>query len=263
MPRIALGLEYDGTAYHGWQLQANAASVEAVVTRALERVADHPLSLICAGRTDAGVHALQQVVHFDTTAQRSGRAWTLGANSNLPPDVRMLWAREVPQHFHARYSAVWREYHYRVLLRPVASALERNRVAWLREPLDLDAMRAAIAPLLGEQDFSSFRGADCQANSPIRRLLYLGIHAAAGQWLFTVRANAFLLHMVRNLVGFLLAVGSGERQAADAAQLLAARDRRLAPPTAPAMGLYLAGVGYPPAFGLPADSIRYHVSGSG
>ena len=251
MPRVAVGLEYDGSAYRGWQLQSAAPSVAAVVSAALATVADHPLELICAGRTDAGVHALGQVVHFDTPARRTQRSWVLGANSELPADVRVQWAREVPQHFHARYSALWREYHYRILNRPIASALQRDRVAWIREPLAIAPMAAAAQLFIGEHDFASFRAAECQARNSVRKLLLFEVQRTGAILDLRVRANAFLHHMVRNLAGWLIAVGKGERQVSETLTVLDARDRRLAATTAAATGLYFSQVGYPAAFGLP------------
>lgn len=251
MTRVAVGLEYDGTNYCGWQQQSAAPSVAAAVTAALARVADHDVKLVCAGRTDAGVHATGQVVHFDSDSRRLARAWVLGANSELPADVRVRWAHEVPEHFHARYSAHWREYLYRILNRDVASALDRDRVAWIRKPLDVAAMQRAATDLLGEHDFTSFRSAECQARSSVRRLSALIVLRRQEHIELRVRANAFLHHMVRNLAGWLIAVGSGERDAQSTLDLLAARDRRLAAPTAPAAGLCLTAVGYPVAFALP------------
>lgn len=251
MPRVAVGLEYDGSAYRGWQVQSAAPSVAAVVSQAFAKVADHPLDLICAGRTDAGVHALGQVVHFDTPARRTQRAWVLGANSELPADVRVQWAREVPEHFHARFSALWREYHYRILNRPIASPLQRDRAAWIREPLALAPMAAAARLCIGEHDFASFRAAECQSRTSVRNLQIFEVQQTGAILTLRVRANAFLHHMVRNLAGWLIAVGKGERQVSETLMVLQARDRRLAGTTAAATGLYFYQVGYSAAFGLP------------
>ena len=256
MARLAVGLEYDGTAYCGWQMQSAAPAVATVVARALGRVAAHELKLTCAGRTDAGVHALGQVAHFDTDSVRSERSWLLGANSELPADVRVQWVREVPAHFHARYSAVWREYRYQILNRPVASALQRHQVAWVREPLNLEAMQHAARLLLGEHDFAAFRAAECQARTSVRALQVFEVGSAGPVICLKVRANAFLHHMVRNLAGWLIAVGRGDREIAETTTVLQARDRRLAAPTAPAAGLYFCAVGYPHAFGLPGPVSR-------
>lgn len=252
--RIALGLEYDGTGYAGWQVQSHAPSVQGALNVAIAAVADHPVSTLAAGRTDAGVHATGQVVHFDAQVQRSERSWLLGINSNLPADIAVRWVRPVAADFHARHSAVARTYEYLVWCAPVRPALARHRVWWVREPLDLSAMVGGAATLLGEHDFSSFRGAGCQARSPVRRLHELAVHGLPGGLRVVARASGFLHHMVRNLVGALVAVGAGERAPGDLARLLAARDRRLAPPTAPAAGLYLAAVEYPAHCGLPAST---------
>jgi tRNA pseudouridine38-40 synthase len=252
--RIAVGIEYDGYAFVGWQSQPNLRSVEQVLRHAIEDVAAAPVALICAGRTDAGVHALAQVAHFDSAARRSTRAWLLGVNASLPPDVSLRWAAPVPAHFHARFSAERRRYLYRVVMRSTRPALLVNRAWWIRAPLQIEPMRAAAQRLLGEHDFSSFRAAECQSKSPVRRVEEIAIESQGESVWIRVTANAFLHHMVRNIVGLLVAVGTGERSAASIAELLAARDRRLAPPTAPASGLYLHSVQYPAAFGLPATS---------
>jgi tRNA pseudouridine38-40 synthase len=248
--RIALSVEYDGSAYCGWQLQAHGPSVQAVLERALSGIADEPIRVSAAGRTDAGVHALGQVVHFDTTADRPLRAWLRGANTLLPADVRIIGAQPVAADFHARFSALSREYRYLILNRPQAPAVGHGRVAWEPRPLDADAMHAAAQSLLGERDFSAFRAAGCQSRSPWRNLMRLDVRRH-GPWLvIDARANAFLHHMVRNLVGTLLAIGSGERPVGWAAEVLAGRDRTQAGRTAPAAGLYLAAVHYPPQYGL-------------
>lgn len=262
MRRYAACVEYDGGAFAGWQVQQGCRTVESELARAFAVVADHPVDLICAGRTDAGVHASGQVIHFESGALRSLRGWTLGANSNLPADIAVQWIRPVPQHFHARYSAFSRTYRYLICNRATRSALVRGRAALVHAPLDLAAMRAAAALLVGEHDFSAFRAAGCQSRSPVRRLDRLDVDEiegqggpaseAGGRWfVVTARANAFLHHMVRNLVGMLLSVGRGDVAPAAARAVLASRDRRLAAPTAPAEGLYLASVEYPAAFGLP------------
>lgn len=256
MTRVAVGLEYDGTHYCGWQEQSAAPSIAAAVSAALVRVADQPVKLTGAGRTDAGVHALGQVAHFDSDNRRAARAWVLGANSELPADIRLRWAVEVPEHFHARYSALWREYIYRILNRDVASALDRNRVAWVRQPLDEVAMQRAADYLLGEHDFASFRSSECQARSSVRRILELQVRRQGEAIDIRIRANAFLHHMVRNIAGWLIAVGSAERDAQATQALLAACDRRLAAPTAVAQGLCFVAVAYPPAFDLPGASDR-------
>ena len=252
MPRIAVGVEYDGSAYAGWQTQPAAPSVQQVAEAALGSIAAAPVTLVCAGRTDAGVHALGQVAHFDTEAVRPMRSWVLGANSELPPDVSLRFAQPVPGHFHARYSAEARTYRYLILNRSARSALHARRATWVHRALDLAPMQAAAAALLGEHDFSAFRAAECQAKSPVRRLERLAV-ARHGDWvLIEATANAFLHHMVRNITGLLIAVGKGDASPSWAAELLAGRDRTRAPATAPAAGLYLVAVRYPEAFGLPA-----------
>jgi tRNA pseudouridine38-40 synthase len=254
MPRIALGLEYDGGAYRGWQVQAHANSVQHQVQCALGFVANHPVEVISAGRTDAGVHAGMQVVHFDTAVERSERAWVLGANTQLPTDISVLWARAVPADFHARHSALARRYRYVILNRQVRPALERQRVAWVRQPLDAAPMHVAAQALLGEHDFSSFRAAECQSPTPMRRLLTIAVMRIDHYVVIDVAANAFLHHMVRNIAGVLIAIGTGERPVAWCEQVLRARDRRLGGVTAPPQGLALTGVRYAEALQLPSES---------
>jgi tRNA pseudouridine38-40 synthase len=252
LPRIAVALEYDGTQFAGWQTQQpGVSSVQQTAEAAFSRIADEPVSLVCAGRTDAGVHALGQIAHFDTRAIRGERSWILGANSNLPDSISVRWARAVPGHFHARYSAEARTYRYFVLNRLGRSALAAHRAALVYRPLAVEPMRAAAALLLGEHDFSAFRAAECQARSPIRRLYALEVQRCGDRVIIEATANAFLQHMVRNLVGLLLDIGMGKAPAAWAAEVLAARDRTRSSPTAPAEGLYFWKVAYPQAFGLP------------
>jgi tRNA pseudouridine38-40 synthase len=255
MPRIALGLEYDGTDFVGWQIQPAGRSVEGALAAAVSFVAGSPVTVHGSGRTDAGVHALHQVAHFDTSVARTPRQWLLGINSNLPPDIAIRWVREVPSTFDARRSALCRRYRYTVLQQPARPALLRRRTWWLRQTLDYGAMTAAATAWLGERDFSAFRGAGCQAKSPRRRLTSVAIaHRPQGDGTlvkFEFTANAFLLHMVRNLVGTLVAVGNGELTPLDAARILERRDRREAGVTAPAAGLTLVEVLYPPELALP------------
>jgi tRNA pseudouridine38-40 synthase len=251
MPRIALGIEYDGSAYAGWQRQAHARSVQAELECALAGVAGHEVSLTAAGRTDAGVHALMQVAHFDTTAARPGHAWSLGGTAASADDVTVLWAREVPDPFHARHSALSRTYVYRILNRRMRPALDRQRVCWVRRPLDAALMHRAAQGLLGERDFSAFRAAECQSSTPMRRLIEVGVERSGDLVVITVRANAFLHHMVRNVAGSLLLVGGGDRPESWLAEVLEARDRTRAGPTAPPQGLYFAGPEYPAGFDLP------------
>jgi tRNA pseudouridine38-40 synthase len=252
MPRIAIGIEYDGAAFSGWQRQGHARSVQGELEVALARVADHPVELTAAGRTDAGVHALQQVAHFDSPSLRDERAWVLGTNSGAPADVGLLWARPVPDDFHARHSALARRYRYRILNQAVRPVLERQRACWIREPLDAERMHAAARVLVGEHDFSAFRAAECQSRVPVRRLQRIAVQRTGETIVVEVTANAFLHHMVRNLVGTLAEVGDGSRPLGWVGEVLAARDRRLSGPTAPPEGLYFLRVDYPVRFLLPS-----------
>ena len=219
---------------------------------ALARFADSPIEVVSAGRTDAGVHASAQVVHFDASVQRDDSSWVRGTNTYLDARVRVLWAHGVPESFHARYSARARTYRYVLLNDPVAPGLWQGKVGWYHRPLDVEVMSHAARQLEGEHDFSAFRDAQCQAKTPVRTMAEARVERSANLVLFTFRANAFLHHMVRNLVGALVYVGAGREPADAIATLLAARDRRLAPPTFAPDGLYLAGIDYDPAFGLPA-----------
>lgn len=251
MHRIAVGIEYDGSAFAGWQSQQSLRTVQQTLEDALGAVAAQPVSLVAAGRTDAGVHARAQVAHFDTAAERTPRGWLLGANSELPADVALQWAQPVPEHFHARYSAAARVYRYLILNRTARSALQAARAAWVTRALDTQAMAAAAAQLIGEHDFSAFRAAECQARSPIRRLTGLTV-ARRGDWIvIEAVANAFLHHMVRNIAGLLIAVGKGVQPPEWARTVLEGRDRTRNAATAPAAGLYLWEVRYPAAFALP------------
>ena len=254
MARIAVGIEYDGSGFAGWQQQVEAPSIQQVVQQALARVCDHPVQVVAAGRTDAGVHARGQVGHFDSDAGRSERALLLGANTCLPPTVALRWVRHVPDHFHARYAALARTYRYCILNRGGRSALVAGRAAFHYRPLAVEPMREAARLLLGYHDFTSLRAAQCQARSPLRELRALQIERKGDFLIFEVTANAFLHHMVRNIAGLLMHIGQGEAPPQHAAEVLAARDRRVAPATAPAAGLYFWRVHYPSVFGLPDDS---------
>lgn len=251
--RIALGIEYDGTDFHGWQRLSHGPSVQAAVEAALSRVADEPIEITCAGRTDAGVHARCQVVHFDTSAQRSDRGWTLGASSNLPSSIAVRWAQAASEDFHARFSAQARRYRYTILNRPVRAALDTRYVAWERVPLDAGAMHAAAQALIGEHDFSAFRTVACQARSPMRCVQDIAVARQDDRVVLEIQANAFLHHMVRNIVGSLLPVGRGEEKPEWIAQLLAGRDRAVAGPTAVAQGLVFLHPLYPAQCGLPEE----------
>jgi tRNA pseudouridine38-40 synthase len=251
--RIALGIEYDGTNYFGWQRQSEGRTVQGCVEQALSRVADHPVGVVCAGRTDTGVHATGQVVHFETQSIREPRNWVRGCNANLPADIRVQWATEVPDSFHARFAAVQRHYRYIILNRANTSALLCNRACPEYMSLDTASMAAAGRQLLGEHDFSAFRAAACQAKSPVRTIYELEVERSGDFIYLDVRANAFLHHMVRCIAGVLIAVGRGEQQPAWVTELLATRDRTASGFNATPAGLYLVAVQYPPEFALPGS----------
>jgi len=249
--RLALGIEYDGSGYCGWQHQDHCPAVQTQLEAALRFVADAPVSVTCAGRTDTGVHALNQVVHFDTDARRPLRAWIEGVNTRLPDDIRVHWAKAVADDFDARFSAVARRYRYVIHNVPTRSALLRQRVTWVRQPLDAEAMHAAAQALVGERDFSSFRAAGCQARHPVREVQRVSVRRQDEMVLVDIQANAFLHHMVRNIAGSLIKVGLGERPTEWIAELLATRNRTQAAETAPAAGLYFVTAVYPPALAIP------------
>jgi tRNA pseudouridine38-40 synthase len=252
--RIALGIEYDGTSYNGWQRQKNGIGIQQRLEEALSVVADEPIEVHCAGRTDTGVHASGQVVHFDTVAERSDRGWLLGANTNLPPDINVGWVARVSEEFHARFSATARSYRYQILNRLQRSALHRHRAWWVHQPLDERRMHEAAQQLVGEHDFSAFRAAGCQARSARREVTRVSI-TRCGDWLtLEISANAFLMHMVRNITGTLAAIGQGEQPVEWAAEVLASRDRTVGGITAPAHGLTLVSVEYPAEIGIPVAS---------
>ncbi|MGM0563419.1 MAG: tRNA pseudouridine(38-40) synthase TruA [Pseudomonadota bacterium] len=260
--RIALGIEYDGTAYHGWQRQQNGISVQQVLEEALSRVADSEVLLHCAGRTDTGVHATQQVVHFDSEARRSERNWVLGANANLPRDVSVRWARQVGDDFHARFSAESRRYRYVILSRFARSALWANRATWTHKRLDGERMQRAAQHLVGRHDFSSYRAVHCQAKSPVRTLHSLAVSQRGGFTVIDVHGDGFLHHMVRNIAGVLMAIGAGEAELDWSREVLEHRDRRLGGVTAPPRGLYFVHAAYPERFELP-NSPRWPELGEG
>lgn len=250
--RLAIGLEYDGSGFMGWQRQTHAGrTVQACVEAAVAKVADHPVELTCAGRTDAGVHASGQVVHFDTQARRSERSWLLGLNSNLPKDVAVNWMREVPEDFHARFCARARHYRYTILNRLTRPALQRMRATWVHNPLQVELMQSAARHLLGKHDFSAFRAVECQARSPVRTLHRLDVRRMGEQVTLEVVADGFLHHMVRNIAGVLIAIGAEKHSSDWARDVLQGRDRTLGGVTAPAAGLCLVAVLYPAVFGIP------------
>ena len=259
--RIALGISYSGSAYEGWQSQLSGKTVQDKVERALARFAVQPVRIMCAGRTDAGVHALMQVAHFDTSLQRETASWVRGTNTFLPPDIAVQWAREVPDEFHSRGSAIARRYAYVVLESPVRPSVETGRVGWVYRPLDGAAMQQATAHLLGEHDFSSFRAAQCQAKSPVKTISRVDISQRAGTasryWRFEFEANAFLHHMIRNIMGCLLAIGQGSHPPDWLAEVVAARSRAAAAPTFSPDGLYFLGPVYEARYGLPNRTAAY------
>ncbi|MBS1139528.1 MAG: tRNA pseudouridine synthase [Proteobacteria bacterium] len=249
--RVALGIEYCGTAFHGWQSQAGGGTVQDALEAALREIAGVPLGVLCAGRTDAGVHATHQVVHFDTLVERPLTAWVRGVNSHLPEGVAVRWAQPVAAEFHARFSARGRRYRYLLLNRPQRPGLWQGRVGWFHWPLDLAVMQAASARLLGEHDFSAFRAADCQAKSPIKTMSRAEVRQCGNMFVFDFEASAFLHHMVRNLVGTLVHIGKGTQPPGWVDELLQMKDRKLAAPTFSPDGLYFRGPVYEPHWGLP------------
>jgi len=253
--RIACAVEYDGSGFCGWQRQDHARSVQGDVEAALSKVANHDVRVVCAGRTDSGVHASWQIIHFDTRAERSERSWVLGTNANLPDDAGLLWAREVDDDFHARFSAQARSYRYVIFNRDVPSALLHRRATWVHQALDVSGMQEGARYLLGEHDFSSFRALACQAKSPVRTIYRLDIKRSGAYLYLDVEANAFLHHMVRNIAGVLMAVGRGVQNSHWVQGVLDKRDRTQGGVTAPAGGLYLVGVRYPEKFGIESLGI--------
>ncbi|MFT3717966.1 tRNA pseudouridine(38-40) synthase TruA [Pseudorhodoferax sp.] len=255
--RLALGVSYAGQAYDGWQSQPSGNTVQDRLEAALRQFTQQRIGTVCAGRTDAGVHGLMQVVHFDTDLDRKEHAWVRGPNSFLPGDIAVHWARPVPADFHARASAIGRRYAYVLLESPVRPSVERGRVGWVFRPLDPAAMQAAAQQLLGEHDFSSFRAAECQARTPVKTMRRIEIARRGAYWRFEFEADAFLHHMIRNLMGCLLVIGKGDRPVDWMAEVLAARDRRAAAPTFAPDGLYFLGPVYAPHWGLPDRTAAY------
>ena len=259
--RIALGLEYHGMPFHGWQSQADGSGVQDALERALSEIGGQSVSVIAAGRTDSGVHATMQVVHFDTDAQRPGTAWVRGVNALLPDAVAVHWSMPIADEFHARFSATGRHYTYLLLDRPVRPALLNGRVGWYHQPLALARMREGAAALLGRHDFTAFRAAECQAKTPVRTLDRLDIAREENMIRFDLHADAFLYRMVRNIVGALVYVGSGRQPPSWIGDLLAGRDRARAAPTFSSAGLYFTGVDYPARFNLPATLAPLRIPG--
>jgi len=255
--RIALGVSYNGTPYNGWQSQPDGNTVQDQLEKALSVFADQPVNTLCAGRTDAGVHGLMQVVHFDTDLPRDEFSWVRGPNSFLPRDIAVQWARGVPDTFHARASAVTRRYAYVLLESPVRPSVDAARVGWVFRPLDLAAMQRAAAHLLGEHDFTSFRASACQALTPVKTLNRIDITRRGAYWRFDFEGNAFLHHMIRNIMGCLVLIGQGLQPSDWMAQVLAARDRDAAAPTFAPDGLYFLGPVYGPEWGLPSHVPGY------
>lgn len=253
--RIALGIEYQGGAYCGWQYQDHCDSVQKNLQSALSFIANKPIEVHCAGRTDTGVHAIGQVVHFDTKSTRLGRAWVQGANTRLPYDIRVIWSKSVSDDFHARFSATARQYRYVIFNRAVHSAVLSGRVTWERQALNEKLMHEAAQTLVGEFDFSSFRAAGCQASHAVREVQSVQVSRHDDFVFVDIQANAFLHHMVRNIVGTLLEIGRGERPVAWVKELLQKQDRTQAGVTAPAEGLYFVNALYPDEFELPRVSL--------
>ena len=255
--RYAIGIEYDGSAFYGWQVQRQEPTVQGCVETALARVANHAVRVACCGRTDTGVHALCQVAHFDTLANRSERSWILGASCHLPAGISILWLREVDEGFHARFSAYSRTYRYRILNRWVRPALDAKRMGWCRKPLDAESMNEAAQYLRGEHDFSAFRAASCQARHALREIQDISVGRSGNEVRIDITANGFLYHMVRNIAGSLTAIGQGTKPLAWIQELLLSRDRTLAAPTAAAEGLYFVGARYPEHYALPGTGLDF------
>lgn len=259
--RIALMVEYDGSQYHGWQSQLGLRTVQQVLEQALSHVANQDVSVVCAGRTDTGVHATGQMIHFDCDSERTIRAWIHGANSFLPKDVCVKWGKEMPDEFHARYSALSRRYRYVIYNAPVRPALQRSNVTWQYRQLDHRSMHEAGQHLLGEQDFTSFRSVECQSKTPMRNVHHLDVERHGDFIIIDISANAFLHHMVRNIAGVLIAIGSGRKTVSWVHDVLSAKDRKLGAETAPPYGLYLVGVVYPLEFGVQSNTAPVYFGG--
>lgn len=253
--RIALMVEYDGSQYHGWQAQTGLHTIQQRLEAALSAVASHDVQVVCAGRTDTGVHATAQMIHFDAQKERSIRAWIHGANAHLPKDICVKWGCEMPDTFHARYSATSRRYQYVIFNSPIRPGLMRSNVTWQYRRLDENRMHEAAQCLLGEQDFTSFRSVECQSNSPMRNIHRCQVKRV-GDWVIVdITANAFLHHMVRNIAGVLMAVGTGRREVHWVKEVLHAKDRTMGAETAPPYGLYLVEATYPQEFAIPKPQL--------
>ena len=246
-----MGVEYDGRPYYGWQSQAEGQTVQDTLQHALSRITDEPISIIAAGRTDTGVHALEQVIHFDTQAKRPLTAWVRGVNALLPESIAVLWAHPVEDEFHARFSAHGRSYRYVLINRATRSAIHAGRAGWYHATLDLTAMQAAAKNLIGEHDFSALRAAQCQAKSPVKHLHRLDIQRQGEMLIFELSADAFLHHMVRNIIGCLVYVGKGKHPPEWLTEVLDSRERTIAAPTFAPDGLYLRRIQYEAKWGLP------------
>ncbi|MDT9587288.1 MAG: tRNA pseudouridine(38-40) synthase TruA [Candidatus Arsenophonus melophagi] len=255
MTKIALGIEYDGSHYYGWQRQYEVKSIQACLELALSKVANEPTKVYCAGRTDAGVHATNQVIHFETSVTRKNSEWTMGVNSHLPIDIAIRWSKVVESDFHARFSATARRYRYLIFNNRYRPAILSKGITHYHAPLDTHRMHIAAQALLGEQDFTSFRAIQCQSQSTWRNIKHARVNRYGDYIVIDIKANAFAHHMVRNIVGSLLAIGRGDQDIKWIAQLLALKDRTKAAPTARPEGLYLVAVDYPLKYKLPHTTI--------
>ena len=255
MAKVALGIEYDGYRYHGWQRQSHAKSVQQELEQVLSNIADQPIEVFCAGRTDTGVHATGQVIHFEITNERPLKAWTMGANTQLPNDIAVRWAHSVPDDFHARFSATARRYRYIIANTPTRPAIAHSGLTWCRAPLDVDLMNQACHYFLGEQDFAAFQAASCQSRTSYRNIHHLFVERRGAYVVIDIKANAFLHHMVRNIAGSLIEIGRQHQTPEWAQELLKGKDRTKAAATASPGGLYLVDVEYPETFALPKVAI--------
>jgi tRNA pseudouridine38-40 synthase len=257
MVRVVLGVSYNGQAYQGWQSQITGLTVQDKLEKALGIFTAQRVSTLCAGRTDAGVHALMQVIHFDSDREREAHSWVRGTNANLPRDIAVQWAVLADSTFHCRACATSRRYAYVLLQSPVRPSVETGRVGWTFRPLDLDAMRRAANTLLGEHDFTSFRASACQALSPVKTILDISLHQRGAYWRIEFEANAFLHHMIRNIMGCLVQIGQGAKPPEWMAEVLVARDRKAAAPTFSPDGLYFLGPRYDAKWGMPERTPAY------